>query len=771
MLIPIIKKQKVLFLVIAFIATISTLMTTTFLSLNVTFKRDCVNYINEYQLPDVYLESEDTIKQEDVNDIYTIDGVDDVHLRWNQNVKISFNNKTIIANVRSYNDNSFPKFYYYEKAPRVTIPNFYPNILISKSLADINHLILRGQFEIDIEEFGIKQKFYTNGIVDSPETMRTEVSRGLLIDSHDFGYTFIHEDEINKHVPEKANKGNEVIIRTKENVNRQTVLDKAKNILTAKGYQFYDAYTKEMSTTYQFIYDNVFHYLDILVFVVPVVFAIVTLLLVFLFMYQIIKNMTREVGIMSALGISKAGIFGVMCSFALTISAIASVIGTALSLPSTMLIHQGIGRTYNMPIGNGGLDAVVVIVSVSLIVAIAILASIITIFAIRNVTPISAMNNQLDKKLKYSKLFKKIAPKISSRASIVISSLKANKIRALIATLTVASVFTLIFTSVSIITSSHYNVSQIEERLNFDARIYEYQKSTGFDFFAEIKKLPSVNQLEESYTLDTTIVFNNKSANISLTGLEKNHSFLKLPNHNNKECQIIDDGIVLEDVLANELGVKINDYVTVSNQRLKVNDISHLTVNKVQCVANDTLLKMPEISYKVAFVNVANKDQFTSEVTNVANCISIFSSNIIAQYAKDNSIVILLMNIVTIFSFIIGAIVIAALQLLIFNEEKRKYCIMEMIGFSNRNIMSFSASSSAIYLVLGVLIGLLPAIFLTRLIVRLASTSYATFFYFNYWWFYLAVIAIIIVLLIIINIFIAINLKHTSPAEFVNSRE
>lgn len=785
MLLPLIRKQLPLFLIMVFVCAITASLGAALCSVYASFNENIQTYMTEYGFPDGFLklkfDTTNALSKADLNEVVqTIDGIEQADLRWSTNINVTAPNQNcFICNIKNYDDTQFSKFYYHDLG--LKSPTAYANVMVTREVAIANNLKVGSSLIIEITYQGSVQRVpvYVNGIVSRPETMRQEISRNVFVNREDFGYAFLPTDELSRLGDEYRDKGNEVVIKIKEGCSQKAMLDELIQKLKDKHYisveQIDDYYTAEDSSTVALINESMIHYLSILCFVLPLAFAVIALVLISLFMYQIIHHLHREIGILNAIGNSKRSIFGLMAAFTSVIALLGSLIGILSAIPLSSWVYSIIHNTYCMPIEASPLHPIVCIVVVFAILVIALLSSLITTGRIQKLSPAEAVLNNREQQKPLPKRIEKIASKAQPRLIIGFNAIRKNLPRFLVATFTFFSVYVLLFVGLSLSVSTNVCTNQIDERINYDATIYQHDTNDdATKFYNEIKKLQTVNKFERSRLAGATFTFNDRSVRENILGLEPNHAFFKIPDANNQECPIMDDCIILDQTLADTLNAHINDIITVNGFSMRVNAISFICVQKRQVTSFATFDKLVNYDLKYnncALATITDQSAFLKEAQTLSNATTLLEERGKINMKNNFIDVIYISSILEFFAVGIGFVTILTISLLALNEDKRKYCIMLMLGYRTRDVSMVAFIQTITSLILGIAIASGPAIVMSQVILNSISLSYVTFPFLNYWWVYLLCIGLIFAFSLIAHLISTISIKRTILAQYVNSRE
>ncbi len=721
MILPFLKKHFGYFISMILVSTFSITLLSSLASSIYDLSSSFTRYKDEYKTMDVMI-STNTFYKNDL-DLSDIEGIDKLTYRYTIDTYLGYEDtddeRIIYSRIYTYSDNDeLIKRYSYEKGE---FKEELLNVSIAKKFADLNGLKINDTIHFYVNNIAANANIYE--IVDLPETIFVRSNAYIWQDNKDFGYIYINNSELERASLPFKNFGNQILFKVKDGFNKDEVKSSVESYLDSKGINIKQSIKEEDS-----LYDGYIHrsikQIRVSAIVVPIFFYIVTLVVIVLFMNQIIKSMTKEIGIMISIGIDRKEIYGLFSIFIIIVSIISCVIGNIVAIFITRFMTKIFIDTYSMPVISRSLNIHFVLLSNLSLILIGQLSCFISCYKILKLTPTTAMNNNKQIVGKQSKLALKITKNRSVNFSLAINSLFKNKKR------TFVSLFSTIATISIVLMSLEFNHSvnrllehTIDERLPYDCQIYSNKKLDS-SFIDNLRNQDFILDMDVCYFTFLKVNANGKESYLKTLAAPLDNKLLFIPNNQNKKINVSEEGIILAHNDAKELGVKAGDTVVINDKRIKVTDISRQYFNMTEYISIDQMNNL-EVDYTTSVLINTNDEnkllRFLAENENGA--IAVFSSSIGKDLSNRFSSINIIIILLVLFSLLIGLSILSIMALNQLSDDNKNISIMRSIGFRIKDISIYWLIQDLIYLVISTIVSVPVTLLVTKGLLEYISSS------------------------------------------------
>ena len=780
MLFALIKKCKVLFLAMCFVSALGITMSGSFISSSYSFESNAETFINDYGLPDVdILLNEPMEKTKTLTYLQNVDGIDAVEMRYQLFANLKVNDRPITLNVKTYRDDSFIKFYTHAKN---NSPVGITDIIVNRTFADNNHLVIGDVITLTVPVIDINLPFHIARIVSTPETIFYQLNEMGITDKYYFGYSYVSAEAFAEAIPRIDELANEVVIKTKSGYDRakirNAIVKKMQDDNVAISYSF----ERENSPTVLYL-ERITTQMWQVSFIVPAIFLAITFILIFLFLIQIIRGLLKEIGIMNALGITKKEITLLLFSFTNTMVAISSIFGIAFSFILTRILHNMFAINYCVPLGSGLPNAGVLAIIIAVLLVICSASVLVTMFMIRKVSPKDAIANNAGQFKPLPGFINRIVNKRSTLFKLNANMIHKNFMSVIVSIIVIAFSYITIYGAVNYYQSSDFLISQLSERYQYDSQVFNLYRTKDEkereNFINTIASLHAVKDYNPFSMCKVDISFNNNVQNVTICGVKENRrELIKIPDAKHKDCEVKKDSIILEELTAKKLGVKIGEKITIGRFSFVVNAISSQAFSKQQYMEYDTFINtMKDISVDgsildTVLVNVYNEIDFLNQLSKVDLSIyNIFTSRYVSTITAGIKTVQLAAVVIAGFAIIIGFAVILIMGRASLAEQTRKLSILRTLGFKHKEMSLLVLIQYAIFFVVGIIIAIPSGIFFAKFLLNVGSSNVMTMYFTNSWWIYLFALVLIIIYILIAHLCTSITMKRWNIVENIKTRE
>ncbi len=441
-----------------------------------------------------------------------------------------------------------------------------------------------------------------------------------------------------------------------------------------------------------------------LIYIFPVIFYLVAVLIILTSISQLINRESKNIGILKALGFSKSEILFHYMSIFIILGLIGSALGIILG---PLIVPKVMGNKYNLlyqlPTISLPFFRWEYLISVGILIVIIAVTSLFACFEAMNMVPAASLRGDNSVQMKVTILDRlKWMKKVPLSILMAFRNMKRKVSRTLMVLLGVLGCSALLVCGFGIEDTIHYGLDlELDEFIPYDLSI-SYATS-------DIKEESLLSLSEVAYVDE----YAKYSINVEKSKLISSYLFLLpeeshvfKPEYNESEC-------ILSSKVAKEIGAKVGDTIHFVYQdksyEIKVSSIVDFCISQGVFISKNTI---PEIEFKptAAWVEVhGSHEDAKTAVSGLDGIQSITTIEEMRAHAEDTIASIKVMTwTIKIFAILLAIVVIYNLALLNFKERIKDIATLKVLGFSRIEV----ASSLTIEIIFLTFIGALLGLFL-----------------------------------------------------------
>ena len=763
---PFFKKFLGLFVSMVFISALSIGLLVAFSSTILNLQKTYKDYLNNYENIDGLVKTDFT-KREELLALKEVEGVKDIDFRMTMDCRFLTNSgRNITARILTFQDEDTGIFHRYI-IEQTTKSTEYPNVSVVRKFAK-NNSIKTGDV-IQVGYFNMYIKLYVNEIIETPEAIQVRANDYVWSDNTDFGYIYISEDELNTSlyqlslkidealnesedykyyyaaaqmvtgidVPDLADKAfigndfaskysNQILIQANEGVSEAQVVQNVSNYLTENGHK-----VKETRQAHQLIYiiylENCIKQLRVASIFLPVFFYFVTMVIIILFMNQIIKAMTKEIGIMMSVGVGFKDIRSIFILFTLIMSVVASVIGVGIGYFMTYRLTTVMIDIYSMPTIPQTINPYSSAAACLFLFVFAEIATLISCLGILHITPKDATISNEAKRKKTPKAVARLVEKAPMVIKLGVNSIFQNLRRFFVSVFSIFAAFIIIILSLYFYVSKTELMDQsINRRLNFDCQVYATEVLTE-EKIEEIRQLDcGVTALEDCYYTYLQASTGEKSLYIECLAYDPNTSndLVQIPNQKGRgSIKLADGGIILPVTTSKQLGVNVGDTIKINDADVKVIALSKQYFHPIAYLSKAEMNKITTAYVSSIVLNVNDQEKFLMELDDtVFGSLTVFTENLNKDISMTFNSVDIFIYIMIAFSLGMSFIILAIMSQNALMEQQRPITVYRAIGFSVMNVSNLWTLQSVSQLLLSTIVAFPAGVLVSKILFTLCSS-------------------------------------------------
>lgn len=807
-----IKRFFSIFITLIFISGLSAGVFNAFLSAKDHLSQDPIRFFQEYG----YVDEQVSLvldEREEYADLRDIEGVAAVDMRLSFDVHLlKEDGRTINSRIITYSDSDdeIMKRHIVEELPR--IEDEY-NVAVSNKYAKNNNFKVGDSIKLTVS--GLSRYFYINKIVDTVEGVYPTYNQYVWTDDYDFGYIYFLESDLNKFLNEYApilaalidmdsslktifdnfinstnlspidlnnldesyasKITNEIIIKNAPGYSEDVIKEKINDYFESKGIEPISIVKGDDTPSRRYM-QSVDRQLGISFIFLPVFFYVIIAMLTGLFLGQIIRQTTRNIGIMLSNGVSRKEIILILMSFSLLIALSAILISIPIGYGFSKLIAYSMVKTYSIPLIGSSLSLPVIFISAASLILLVILATMMASISIFRITPKDAsINNESSRKSLPLKLEKRIQ-KMPFIAQNSTNSILQNKRRFFISSFSIFSSLTMI------LICGFFGISKAElinqgcnKRMNYDCQVY-LNSSDDEEAINSIKNDGCVSKyLDCYYTYLEAKTEDGKSQYLECLAFNpsENDGMVNIPDiKGDHYISLLDEGIIISKGHAKEMNINQGDFIYINNVKVKVAAISYQYYHPIAYLSK-TQFNALSIDYVPSLLLNTNDEISLSQLISqkTTQSLLVFTSSLEKNLKRIFDTLDIFLIIMISFSLSITLVVLFVMNKNALIEQIYQLSLYRAIGFKIGTISKMFIYQHAFQLLFATVFALPISIISSKILFTLASTARQTYpFIFSFLLMLIALLFVIAVIAIC-HLFAMRKIKNFDIANNLRSSE
>ena len=566
---------------------------------------------------------------------------------------------------------------------------------------------------------------------------------------------------------------NQFLIYFKDGADSKSELEKLKAILE----------NEEISVKSSFIYEDsaVKNRIDVnlepietMSIFMPMVFFIIILIVVFMFMSLIIKQSRREIGILRALGFSKASIKMLYCEVNFIVSVFSIVLGSVIGYCLMRYVGDYYKDFFPLPEFTFKVNIGMYLLSAVLTIVVGQISTLISTGTISKILPSEAMSRPAPETAEIPKILQKLTAKSSPMTKFSVATMLRNKMRFVFSVICISASVMMIFSALAFITSKNYLLHQLyDERINYDCQIF-FKADPDDDFMKSMSDLSFVKDVQKMPYYQADFTFNGKTKSAVVNGLDKNTELVGVYDRNNQKLAVPEQGIILEKHLAEELGADVGDTIDIDGVPVKIEEISDQSISRFQYMSYQASEKLGDVTLGSVICNISENDEqkllgFLTEDDNYLY--TVFTRLSYQGNEKIFKTYDLAAWIIIGFAIVIGLVIVINTAQTNLLEKKRELCVLRTLGFQHSEVSRKWFVQSFLQFVCSCIIGLPSGIYIAKTALQKLSTEGREYVFANSFNEYIFTILLVLAYMVISHFIAMHSMKKWDMVESVKDKE
>lgn len=628
--------------------------------------------------------------------------------------------------------------------------------------------------------------FKITSFIVSPETSSVKADPYSISSSRDFAYIYVPKANIDAHVSKTY--FNQVLYQFKEGQKKtldetmeslkQYVKEEAGITLTENQIKqfrsniaFATTYDDSEVITY---YRDALRGINLITISAPAVFFVVVMIVTALFLFQIVRQCRKDIGIMRALGESKRSISLVFLTLGFFVGFASWLVGIGIGSIFTVLANIAYGTAIKLFPQPFAMHPGAIFVSLGIVITVTVLTSLFASLSISKIKPVEAMKALPPTNNTTPLLTRTVFKNAPIPLKVSVSQALRNLRRYILSGTCLLASGMLIFTALAIGESKNTMMTQLfSTRMNYDAQVY-------FDNLPTDDEIEATFALEDSnITAKTLIKYlpsemvnerNGKKATALINGVKSNQDLIRVTDSYQHVIPVPDEGIILSSYHAYLLDAKVGDIIKANDQPLTVTTISEQYLFPVSYTHFDAY--QSEYARGSLLVKVQDVDAFFKKYKDLEHVTYISYTNVIHGEISDRLMAFEISSaLLTAMAIVIGFMIVYNMILTNLKEQKRTFATMRTLGFQRGAISKASLCTNLFQFVVAMAVAIPLGVIITKVLLKNISVPNQIHPFPQTWTMYVFSTLIVLAFLLISHYLVMSSMKKWNLPESVKERE
>ena len=633
---------------------------------------------------------------------------------------------------------------------------------------------------------GTSQEYTIGALVVSPETFFVKADPYSISSSRDFAYVYVPKNTIVEHddrtyfnqILYKFEEGkmktlDETIDALKQYIKQEAGIEITEDQvkMLRKDVAFATTYGDSEVISY---YRDALRNLNLITISAPAVFFVVVLIVTSLFLFQIVRQCRKDIGVMRALGEKKGSISLLFLSLGFVVGIVSWLLGVGIGSIFTVLANEAYGTALKLFPQPFVLHPSAILVSLGIVVTVMLLTAFFASLGIAKIKPVEAMKALPPTNNNTPLLTRTVFKNAPIALKVTISQTLRNLRRyALSGTCLLASGM-LIFTALSIGESKNAMMNQLfETRLNYDAQVY-------FD------NLPAEQEINDVFTIDdpnitskTLIKYlpselanerTGKKTTALINGIQPDQDLVRVVDDYSHVVPVPEHGIILSSYHAYLLDAVVGDVIKANDQSLTVTLISTQYLYPVSYTSYNEY--QPDYARGSLLVKVHDLDEFFNKYKDADHVTYISYTKVIHGEFSDRLIAFEISSILlTTMAIVIGFLIVFNMMQTNLKEQKRTFATMRTLGYQRSSISRANLFVSLFQFLIAMALAIPLGVLLSKILLESISILSQIHPFPQTWTMYVLSTFIVLAFLLVSHYLVMASMRKWNLPESVKERE
>ena len=443
---------------------------------------------------------------------------------------------------------------------------------------------------------------------------------------------------------------------------------------------------------------------------VPLIFVGIMMLVLFLFLSIMIRQSRQSIGILRALGFSKAQVRHVFSVACVILMILASLAGGGFSVVITRLFNRYYQKFFLLPSYTHVFNGSVFALTAAGFILLGLAAAALSAGSLSRIQPAEAVARNVSTPPKVGRLARLLLRRAEPLSKFSLLSLRRNPFRFITSVICISGAVGIVFAALSFIVSKNEVLTDtFDRKLLYDAQVFFNAEDIEEETEESIRQIESISDADRFWAREEDISYRDRSIRGKLLFLEPDTDMVTLTDLKGRPMDYPREGIVLSGSFAKALGVKEGDVVTVGETETRVTGISHqMTMDFQYLPAAERGLyrKAEQTGWMIRLTDGADGTEIVFRLYREKGYVTTLMKSVMKKGFED------VLNQFDLFAWmlvvlcgLVGLFIVVNTGWNNLHEQKLSLSVLRAIGFQQRQISARWFLQSLLYLVLSLLIG------------------------------------------------------------------
>ena len=739
--------------------------------------------LDECGYPDLYVQTISNVDWAYLpylgNDYYEYMGIEKYEYRATYNTTFNYQENSYSTRLIGYEENSILGQHVIEGELTAN------SVRLEYYFAQANGFKVGDQINAKLAD-GTLYPLTINALIISPEASIVKADPYSMASSRDFAYIYLPQSIIQDH--SSVAYFNEILYMYKEG--KKKTLDETMDALKAyveekTGSEITPEMIKQLkrnvafATTYENseqikFYHDALKGINLITLGAPAVFFVVVLIVSALFLFQIVKQCRKDIGIMRALGERTTSISSVYLTLSVVIGVVAWIIGLGIGSLFTFIANKAYGSALKLFPLSFELFPGAIFISLGIVVTVVFLTALLASLRLTKIKPVEAMKALPPTNNNTPLLTRTVFKKAPIPLKVTVSQTLRNISRYIFSGICLLASGMLIFVALSLGQSKSTMMSQLfETRLNYDVQVYFDNLPTDEEIsgmFPDSDKNITSKTLIKYLPSEMLNTRNEKKDTGLINGIKTDQDLIRIVDNYQETIPVPENGIILSTYHAYLLDAVVGDVIKCNDVELTVTAISNEYLYQVSYTHFDAYT--PDYARGSLLAKVNDLNTFFNTYKDSEHVTYIAYTNVIHGEFDDRLAAFSISSIIlTIMAVVVGYMIVFNMMQTNLKEQKRTFATMRTLGYQRRDISMANLFMSVIQFILSMVIAIPVGIALTKVLLKSISVPDQIYPFPNTWIPYVLSTLIVLAFLLLSHFLVMRKMKKWNLPESVKERE
>ncbi len=562
---------------------------------------------------------------------------------------------------------------------------------------------------------GVEYPLEIIGVVGSPEYIYLMENEQTLVPVPEkFGILFVSE-EFAQMAFGYGGSYNEVIVKVNENhLNRlDSIVDEIEDELERYGVK--RIIKREDHLSHSVMMQEV-ESLQTMTKAIIFLFLMVAAIIINIMLSRMVKKDRTYIGVMKAIGYTNNNILMHYAKYSILMGLMGAIIGILLSIPLSKVFTDMYILYMNIPVFQMKLYYRYFILGVLITSGFSVVSGLLGARSVLNISPSEAMRPEMPKSGKriWLEKFKAIWKRISFSWKMVFRNISRNKRRSAFLVLGISLTFAI--TIVPIYLTTVFNIMFDEQYGEFQTMDYNIDFSTPMnkDVILGVSQLMDIEYMEPKVEIPLELKRGWRKETTSTIAIPRDTELFNFENQAGIDIQLPRYGIVLSEILANSLNVKVGDELVVDSyfgdkdeKTLIVKGITKQYLGSNAYMSLEQMYDLLEERDFVTGILINSEDDVVAKLKDIKNIRQIQSiEDMRNSLLEFMDMMLASVGVMMIFGGVLGFAIVYNITIVSINERIMEFSSLRVLGFENKQIYRLITRENGLMTFLGILLGI-----------------------------------------------------------------